>query len=333
MITGKTIFITGGAGFIGSALAERLMNDNHIIIYDNLRRNSLAKKPWLSGHRNVHLVQGDVLDLPLLKASIDSANIVIHAAAVAGVDSVLRDPVTTMEVNVIGTYNLFTTCLKAAHSLERVIDFSTSEIFGAYAFRAAENHLKTDLTVGEARWSYAISKLTGEFFANAFYIKHRLPVTCVRPFNIYGPGQVGEGAVHHFVVRAIANDDLIIHGDGGQIRAWCYIDDIIDALLAIMENDAAIGQEFNIGNPKSALTIYNLAREIIRLAGSRSQMVYREQHSPDVEIRIPDIQKASEILGFKPKVEIEEGLLHTIDWYRQKSMNSQPRPELELAGV
>lgn len=333
MIEGKTIFITGGAGFIGSALAERMIERNRVIIYDDLRRNSLAQKRWLSQHRNVHLIKGDILDLPLLQASIDSANIVIHAAAVAGVDSVLRDPVQTMEVNVIGTYNLLRTCLKASHSLERVIDFSTSEVFGAYAFRATENSLKPELTVGEARWTYAISKLTGEFFANAFYIKHDLPVTCVRPFNIYGPGQVGEGAVHHFVVRAINNDDLVIYGDGGQIRAWCYIDDIIDAMLAILEQEKAIGQEFNIGNPKSALTVYNLAREIIRLSGSDSEIVYREQHSPDVEIRIPDIHKAAEVLGFTPKVEIEEGLLRTIRWYRSRQGAKQPDPTAVLAGA
>ncbi len=200
-IKDKTIFITGGAGFIGSALVERLVDQNRIIIFDNFTRNSLQQKPWLLQHENVHLVKGDIRDLPLLKASVNSANVVIHAAAIAGVDSVLRDPVTTMEVNVIGTYNVLRTCLEATHSLECVIDFSTSEVFGAYAYKVTENALKPELTVGEARWSYAVSKLTGEFFANSFFIKHDLPVVCVRPFNIYGPGQVGEGAVHHFVVR------------------------------------------------------------------------------------------------------------------------------------
>lgn len=318
MIKGKTIFITGGAGFIGSAMAERLVADNRIIIFDNFRRNSLQDKPQLLNHPNIELVRGDIRDRSALTAAIDSANIVIHAAAVAGVDSVLRDPVMTMEVNVIGTYNVYSTCLELGSSLERVIDFSTSEVFGAYAYKVTEENLKPALTVGEARWSYAISKLTGEFFANSFFIKYGLPICCVRPFNIYGPGQVGEGAIHHFVVNAIQNKDLTIHADGSQIRAWCYIDDILDALGEILQNDRANGHAFNIGNPKSTLTIYHLAREIIRLAGSKSQIVFKEVHSPDVEVRIPDIKKAREVLSFEPKVELEDGLLRTIAWYREK---------------
>ncbi len=122
----------------------------------------------------------------------------------------------------------------------------------------------------------------------------------------------------------MAGDDLILHGDGGQIRAWCYIDDILDALLSIMANGESKGQVFNIGNPKSTLTIYNLAREIIRLCDSESKIVFRERHSPDVEIRIPDIHKATEILGFTPQVELEEGLLRTIEWYRHKLNKQEP---------
>ena len=329
MIKGKTIFITGGAGFIGSALAERLADENHIIIFDNFKRNSLQDKPILANHPNVELIRGDVRDRAALAASIDSANIVVHAAAVAGVDSVLRDPVMTMEVNVIGTYNVYTTCLEAGKSLERVVDFSTSEVFGAYAYKVTEANLKPALTVGEARWSYAISKLTGEFFANSFYIKYGLPICCVRPFNIFGPGQVGEGAIHHFVVNAIQNKDITIYSDGSQIRAWCYIDDILDALLEILQNNRSSGQAFNIGNPQSTLTIYHLAREIIRLSESKSKIVFKEASSPDVEVRIPDINKARDILNFEPKVELEEGLLRTIDWYREKMRKSTtPQPAM-----
>lgn len=330
MIKGKTIFITGGAGFIGSALAERLVNDNKIIIFDNFRRNSLQDKPLLASHQNVELIKGDIRDRAALAASIDSANIVIHAAAVAGVDSVLKDPVMTMEVNVIGTYNVYTTCLEAGKSLERVVDFSTSEVFGAYAYKVTEANLKPALTVGEARWSYAISKLTGEFFANSFYIKYGLPICCVRPFNIFGPGQVGEGAIHHFVVNSIQNKDVTIYSDGSQIRAWCYIDDILDALEEILQNNRASGQAFNIGNPQSTLTIYNLAREIIRLSGSKSKIVFKEASSPDVEVRIPDIHKAREILSFEPKVDLEDGLLRTIEWYREKMRRSKSSHAPEL---
>jgi nucleoside-diphosphate-sugar epimerase len=314
MLTGKKVFITGGAGFIGSSLAERLADQNHVVLFDNLHRNAL-KKTSLLNHGNIDFCEGDVLDAASMMKAMEGSNYVVHCAAIAGVDTVLESPVRTMRVNLLGTVNV----LDAAHrlsTLERLIDFSTSEVFGTHAYKVEETHLTTQGSVGEARWTYAISKLAGEYLSHSYYHEFSVPAVTVRPFNIYGPNQVGVGAIHHFIRRALINDNIEIHGDGSQIRAWCYISDIIDALLLILENPAAVGQVFNIGNPRSTVTIFDLAKHIIRISRSASKTIFRPINYVDVEIRVPSIEKAKTVLGFDPKVDLEEGLLTTINWYR-----------------
>ncbi len=138
----------------------------------------------------------------------------------------------------------------------------------------------------------------------------------MRPFNIYGPNQIGVGAIHHFVRRAVEGEEIIVHNDGAQIRAWCYMDDIAAAVLKILENPAAIGQSFNIGNPRSVCTTYDLALRIKRLSGSDSPIVFKPLEYTDVEIRIPDITRAREVLKWEPQVDLDEGLERTIEWYR-----------------
>jgi nucleoside-diphosphate-sugar epimerase len=200
--------------------------------------------------------------------------------------------------------------------VERFIDFSPSEVLGRYAYKVTEGDVSQLGVVGEARWTYAVSKLATEHLALSYWKEKKVPACSIRPFNIYGPRQVGEGAVHHFIVRAIRNEDVIVHNDGSQIRSWCYIDDNIDGVLVVMENDNAVGNAFNIGNPRATVTIYNLAEQIIRIAGSKSVLRQVEWNFPDVELRIPHIGKARELLGFEPKIALEEGLRRTVEWYR-----------------
>jgi nucleoside-diphosphate-sugar epimerase len=314
-IAGKKIFITGGAGFIGTKLAERLVDQNQIVIYDNLHRNAIAGTRLLV-HPNVQFVQDDVLNAAQVAAAIKGSQIVVHLAAIAGVGTVLEMPVTTMQVSLIGTYNVLEAALKES-KIERFIDFSTSEVFGTYAYKVREGDVTSLGAVGEARWTYAVSKLATEHLAHNYYKQYGLPTLSIRPFNIYGPRQVGRGAIHTFVVRALKHEDLEIHNDGSQIRAWCYVDDIVDSILLCLGKPQAIGQAFNIGNPRSVCTIYDLARQIIRLSGSRSRMVFVEASYTDVELRIPNIDKARQLLGYEPKVDLEEGLLHTTWWYRR----------------
>jgi UDP-glucose 4-epimerase len=318
MVSGKRILLTGGAGFIGSALTRRLLPSNEVVILDSGHRDALSQTDLVS-HPNLRHIRGDVLDAAAVKDACRGCQIVVHLAAIAGVDTVLRMPVTTMRVNVLGTF----TVLEAAAELpglERFVDFSTSEVFGAYAYRVQEGDITSLGAVGEARWTYAVSKLATEHLAHNYHRQFGLPTVSIRPFNIYGPGQVGEGAVHRFIVQALRGENITIHNDGGQIRAWCYVDDILEGILACLECPEAVGQAFNLGNPRSVVTIFNLANEVVRLSCSESRLVFVEWNSADVELRIPNIAKARRLLGFEPKVDLQEGLLRTIEWYRQREI-------------
>jgi nucleoside-diphosphate-sugar epimerase len=172
--------------------------------------------------------------------------------------------------------------------------------------------------VGEARWTYAVSKLATEHLSHNYRVQYGLPALSVRPFNIYGPGQVGEGAIHRFIVRALRGEDLEVHKDGSQIRAWCFVDDIVDAVMLCLVRPEAVGQAFNVGNPRSVLTIYDLARMVLRLSGSASRLTFVDWPYTDVELRIPNIDKARRLLGFEPRIDLEEGLLRTLAWYRDR---------------
>ena len=316
-LTGKRIFVTGGAGFIGSTLCGRLVDNNEIVIFDNGHRDAMQYTS-LAAHPNVTFIRGDVLDAAAVMKAMDGCQSVIHLAAIAGVDAVFKHPVLTMKVNMLGTYHVLEAAL--AHKVERLIDFSTSEVFGSYAFRVQEADVTSLGAVGESRWTYAVSKLATEHLAHNYFKEFGLPTVSIRPFNIYGPRQVGQGAIHSFVVHALRNEDLVIHNDGSQIRAWCYVDDIVDGVLTCLVRPEAVGEAFNIGNPRSVVTVYNLAREIIRLSGSTSKLKFEKVTRADVELRIPSIVKAESLLGFEPKVDLDEGLLRTIEWYRSQEI-------------
>jgi nucleoside-diphosphate-sugar epimerase len=318
MLRGKRVLLTGGAGFIGTALATRLIEDNQIVVFDNGHRNSIRDTTLLS-HPNLTYIVGDVLDSPAVLGATAGCTHVVHLAAIAGVDTVLKMPVHTMKVSLVGTYHVLEAAL-ATKGIERIIDFSTSEVFGTYAYKVREGDITSLGAVGEARWTYAVSKLATEHLTHNYFVEFGLPAVAIRPFNIYGPGQVGEGAIHRFILQALRGEDITIHNDGGQIRAWCYIDDIIDGLLGALEREDAVGHSFNIGNPRTIITVYQLAREIVRLAESPSKIVFIPWHKVDVELRIPDITKARERLGFEPRVDLEEGLLRTIEWYRARRL-------------
>ena len=316
-LAGKRILLTGGAGFIGTTLARRLVADNELVVLDNLHRDVLTGSE-LAEHRNLTFVQGDVLDGPLLVDVARGATHVVHLAAIAGVDTVLESPVRTMRVNLIGTYNVLEAANATLPTVERVVDFSTSEVFGRHAYKVEETHVTSQGSVGEARWTYAVSKLAGEYLAHSYFDELGLPTCSIRPFNVYGPGQIGGGAIRAFILNALAGEDLVIHGDGSQIRAWCYVDDLVDALLLLLEHEAAVGEVFNVGNARSVVTIYDLAERIRRISEADVDIVFRELHYVDVEMRIPNVDKARNLLGWEPKVDLDEGLARTIAWYRER---------------
>ena len=314
MIEGKTVFVTGGAGFIGCCLLGRLLEKNKVIVYDNLFRNTLEKTSYGS-HKNLTFIKGDVLDFPALVSAMKGAEIIVHCAGIAGIDTVIKDPVNTMDVNLIGTSNL----LKAASAqpkCDRVVTFSTSEVFGQMAFRSSETDSPVVGSVGEARWTYAVSKLAAEHLAIAYNKRHGLPTSVVRPFNVYGPGQVGEGAMRIFVQKALNNETIQIHGDGTQIRAWCFVDDMVEGVLLTATHPNAIGETFNIGNQRAVTTIYGLANNVVRVLGSSSKIEFVRKDYVDIELRVPEVTKAKEKLGFEAKVDLDEGISRTGEYYR-----------------
>jgi len=320
-LQGKRIFITGGAGFIATTLGRELVEQNEIIALDNLHRDALSATD-LADHPNFTLHQADVLDAEAVRELAQGATHIVHCAAIAGVDTVLESPVRTMRVNMIGTYNVLEAAVATQSTLERFVDFSTSEVFGTHAYNVNEGHVTTIGSVGEARWTYAVSKLAGEHMAHAYHDELALPAVTVHPFNVYGPRQIGGGAIRAFIETALAGRDLTIHGDGSQIRAWTYVTDMVEGVLLGLEHPDAVGQAFNIGNPRSAVTIYDLAQRIKRLSNAPGEIVFQPLHYADVELRIPNVEKARTVLGWEPHVELDEGLEKTIAWYRARTLVS-----------
>lgn len=317
---GKNIFITGGAGFIANTLIQRLIEKNKITVYDNFHRDTLTGSGF-ANHQNLNIIKGDVLDFDLLCSSMKGATVVIHAAGIAGIDTVIKNPVSTMRVNMIGTAN----ALEAARIngvSDRFIDFSTSEVFGSMAFKSSETDETVSGSAGEARWTYAVSKLAGEHLAHAYYSQYNLPVVTVRPFNVYGPGQTGEGAIQIFIKKALKNEDIYIHGDGNQIRAWCFVDDFVECIFKCLQNDKAIGESFNIGNARAVITILGLAQTVCRVLNSSSKIIFQDALSADIALRIPSVEKSTKVLDYKAKIDLEEGIERTAMWMKEQLLVS-----------
>ena len=223
-----------------------------------------------------------------------------------------------MRVNMVCSANVLEAASKLEHC-DRVVCFSTSDVFGTTAFRSFELDKTSIGVVGEARWTYAVSKLAEEHLAIAYHQHQQLPVAVVRPFNVYGPGQVGEGALRTFVQRALKNEKITINGDGTQIRAWCYVDDMVRGTLLCMEHPKAVGESFNIGNQRAITTIYGLANTVIRVLNSKSKIEFVYKDYADVELRIPNVAKARDLIGFEAEVDLDEGIRRTAEGYRAQA--------------
>jgi len=313
MPRGQRILITGGTGFIGTALTDRLCGDNEVVMFDR----QLSRSSWTlsghNGHRNVRLVLGDILDAEALARAVEGVDGVIHLAAIVGVNAVRAHPRQTIETNFLGTLTLLR-AVEQLRVLPRVVYFSTSEVFGINSFRVQECMSTSIGPVQETRWSYAISKLAGEHLMQCYHREAGLPTVTIRPFNVFGPGRIGDHAVLRFVLGALRNEDLIVHGAGDQIRSWCYIDDFVDGVLAALVRPAAAGEDFNLGNPRNTLTIYDLARRVVSITGSSSTIRFVQTDYADIDIRVPYMEKARRVLGFEPKVDLDEGVRRTVAW-------------------
>lgn len=315
-ISGQSIFLTGGKGFIGAHLVKRFLDRrNQVTVFDNGHRDSL-QYAGLNGAPGLQVIEGDVRDRSALARAIGKPSYVLHLAAIAGVSSYFRTPLRTMEVNYGGTESILSH-LKDRTDLRLFVGFSTSEIFGPEAREVREDSLTCQGNIADRRWVYAISKLAAEKLGYAYFWEYGLPICYVRPFNVYGPGQVGEGAISLFIYRALRGLPLRVTGDGSQVRAFCYIDDFCDAVEACLSHaDRVRGQSFNIGNPGEPVTMLELANRILKLTGSSSRIEFVPHAGEDVRYRSPSIEKAARDLGYAPRCTLDDGLRETIEWFR-----------------
>jgi nucleoside-diphosphate-sugar epimerase len=315
-IRNKCILITGGAGFIGSTLAERLAKENQVVLLDRFFRDQPYSFTSLCNNPNVEIVESDILEGAAVSDLARQANIVIHAAAIVGVGRVCSYPRETLETNFIGTSRILKALDKSSR-LERFVYFSTSEVFGVNSFRVHEDTPTSVGPAAEARWSYAIAKLAGEHLVKAYHRQAGMPVVTVRPFNVFGPRRLGSHAILGFALNSLMGNPIEVHGDGSQIRSWCYIDDFCDGLIEMIVRSGAVGEDFNIGNPQNTLTILQLAQEVIRVTGKSVPIDLVESPCPDIEIRVPSLDKARRILGYQPSYDLRRGLQLTTEWYRE----------------
>jgi len=312
----KRILITGGAGFIGTHLAEHFAGKHELILLDNFRRNSLQATQLLD-HDDIRLVEADVMDAEAMLDVTNNVDIVVHLAAIAGVSSYYEESLRTLQVNILGTVNLLEAV--ARRGVSQFIDFSTSEVFGSDAMWVNEDSPHGIGPVSDRRWVYAVSKLASEHLTLRYGEQYGFSCTCVRPFNIYGPRQTGEGAIGNFFRAALAGEPLKVHNDGSPIRAWCYVSDMVAAVAAIIERpEAAAGHSFNIGNPREIETTLGLARRVARLIPG-VEIHHVPINRAEVRARVPSIEKARQVLGFEPKVDLDEGLSRTLEWFGRRT--------------
>jgi UDP-glucose 4-epimerase len=306
------ILITGGAGFIGSHLAEALLKGGHdVFVLDDLSTGSIDNIAHLKGRPGFHYTIDTVFNDPLVAEMVDRADVVFHLAAAVGVKLIVEKPVHTIETNVHGTEVILK---HSAKKKKLVFIASTSEVYGKSAqvpFRE-----DADLVMGATtrhRWAYACSKALDEFLALAYWKERRQPVIVMRFFNTVGPRQTGQYGmvVPTFVRQALHDEPITVFGDGTQQRSFTYVGDVVDALLKLMVSPGAIGQVYNVGNTEE-VTIRNLAERIKAKTGSRSDIVlipYDQAYEAgfeDMPRRVPDLTKIHQAIGYVPRVKLDE---------------------------
>jgi len=317
------VLITGGAGFVGSHLAEALLDrGDEVYALDNLSTGSIDNISHLKSHPKFHYTIDTVTNEPVLAELIDRCDIVVHLAAAVGVKLIVEQPVHTIETNVHGTEVV----LKHANKKKKlVVIASTSEVYGKSAkvpFSEGD-----DLVLGPTskhRWAYACSKMIDEFLALAYWKERKLPVIIVRLFNTVGPRQTGQYGmvVPSFVRQAMANEPITVFGDGTQSRSFTYVGDVVKAMVALIDEPRAVGQVFNIGNG-AEISIGDLAAKIKEMTASKSPIVkipYDQAYEAgfeDMPRRVPDISKIRALIGYEPKLALDEIIQRVIEHVRQ----------------
>lgn len=314
--------ITGGAGFIGSHLAEKLLNDGHkVYVIDDLSTGSIENIEHLKGHQGFHYIIDTILNHSLLAELVDKCDVIFHLAAAVGVMLIVESPVRTIETNIKGTEAVL---MHANKKKKKVVLASTSEVYG----KSEEAYFKEDgdLVMGpttKGRWSYACSKAIDEFLALAYWKEKGLPVVVIRFFNIVGPRQTGRYGmvIPRFVKQAILNKPITVFGDGKQSRCFTHVRDAVDAIVKLGETEEAVGEVINLGSDRE-ITIEKLAEKVKEIAGSRSEIQYisydqaYEEGFEDMKRRVPDLSKIKRLIGYKPKYSLEDIIEDVIRYYK-----------------
>lgn len=319
-------FITGGAGFIGSYLAEALLREGHVVhVMDDLSTGSILNIEHLKSHKNFHYTIDTIMNYPLLCELVDQCDVIYHLAAAVGVKLIVESPVHTIDTNIRGTEKVLDAANKKG---KKVVIASTSEVYGKSVKRNFSED--DDMVLGpttRGRWSYACSKAIDEFLALAYWKEKKLPVVIVRLFNTVGPRQTGRYGmvIPRFVTQALAGKDLTVYGDGSQTRCFCYVEDVVGALMGSSLEARAVGGVFNIGSEEE-ISILDLAKKVLALTRSKSNIKmipYDEAYSEgfeDMHRRVPNISKVQALIGFKPKTGLDEILRKVIEYCRAKEV-------------
>ena len=302
--------ITGGAGFIGSHLVEKLIvRGDQVVILDNLS-TGLASN--LSGIKEkIKFEQGNILDKAVIDKLVSESDYVVHLAAALGVLNIVNKPLESLKTNLQGSEIVLEACDKYG---KPALVASTSEIYGKNG-KVPLNE-EDDRIIGhplKSRWSYSEAKAVDESLAYFYYMENKLPIRIVRFFNTVGPRQVGNYGmvVPRFVSAALRNEPLYVYGTGDQIRCFCHVDDAVRALLLVMDSDKAIGEVFNVGNNQQ-ISIIELAKKVIEITGSKSsieKIAYEKAYPEgfeDMQIRVPDISKIKRVLGWAPEINLDQ---------------------------
>ena len=312
--------VTGGAGFIGSYLVEKLvLRGDQVIIVDNKSTGSISN---LKAVRDkIEFIEGDILDQSLIEGLVSKSDYVVHLAAALGVFNIVNKPLQSLKTNIQGTENI----LEFADKFKKpVLIASTSEVYGKND-KVPLNE-EDDRIIGhplKSRWSYSEAKAVDESLAYFYYLENQLPIKIVRFFNTVGPRQVGQYGmvVPRFVTAAIRNEPIQVYGSGDQIRCFCHVSDAIRALLTVIDSDKAIGQVFNVGN-NHQISIMDLAKKVIEFTGSKSEIKkisYSDAYPAgfeDMQRRVPDISKIKNVLGWSPEVGLEQIIRDIADFHR-----------------
>lgn len=315
--------ITGGAGFIGSHLVEKLVSSEHeVTVLDNLTSGSAQN--LIEVKNQIRLIEGSILDRALIDNLVPKNDFIVHLAATLGVLNIVTKPLESLETNLIGTEVV----LQAASKFNKpILLASSSEIYGKN--NKVPLNEEDDRILGhplKLRWSYSEAKAIDESLGYFFYLKNKLPIRIVRLFNTVGPRQIGDYGmvIPRFVNAALKNDPLEVYGSGDQIRCFCHVSDVINALIKVIDSDKTAGQVFNIGN-NQPISIMNLAKQVIQITGSNSKInkLSYEQAYPsgyeDMNTRVPDISKIEQFLGWRPEISLDQ-IIKDIFVYLKKNL-------------